>query len=250
MTSKKPAKQAVSNARLVALQKLGLMRDVSAKAELSASQKKKVAAQFKKYHDVANAPKGTYKAQDVSGFFPGQIKAIEKSGITVINGKAYVRQQGYESVKIVKKKYKTGPGMHSTIIGVDYKTDKRKSAFHIIGTPVEIADWRERAARDYYAGNLKDGQFVAWQAYDNSPMARSNTISLDSLFKYESQIKYHGNPDDVRDHMRLVIITVKELKDFDANSKTRRQQNAARYQRKKNEMKTGTRKLTGRIKRK
>lgn len=250
MASKKPAKQAVSNARLVALQKLGLMRDVSAKGELTSSQKKKVASQFKKYHDVANAPKGEYKAQDVSGFFPGQIKAIEKSGIRVINGKAYVKQQGYESVKIVKKKYKTGPGTHETIIGVDYKTDKRKSAFHIIGTPTHIAEWRERAVRDYAAGNLKDGQFVAWQAYDNSPMARSNTISLDSLFKYESQIKYHGNPDEVRDHLRLVIITVKELKDFDANAKTRKQQNASKYQRKKKEMATQTRKLTGRVRRK
>lgn len=250
MASKKPAKQAVSNARLVALQKLGLMRDVSAKADLTASQKKKVANEFKKYHEVANAPKGEYKAQNVSDFFPGQIKELEKAGIKVINGKAYVKQHGYESVKIVKRKYKTGPGTHETIIGVDYKTDKRKSAFHIIGSPVQVANWRERAVRDFAAGNMKDGQFVAWQAYDNSPMMRSNTISLDSLFKYESQIKYHGNPEEVQDHLRLVIITVKELRDFKANEKSRKQQNASKYQRKKKEMKTQTRKLTGRVRRK
>jgi hypothetical protein len=249
MASTKTSKPDVNKARLAALQKLGLMRDVKASA-LSSSQKKAITRDFKKYHDIANAPKGTYKAQDVSDFFPGQIKEIQKSGITVINGKAYVRQQGYESVRIVKKKYKTGPGTHDTIIGVDYKTNKRKSAFHIIGSPVQMASWRERAVRDYAAGNLKEGQFVAWQAYDNSPMARSNTISLDSLFKYESEIKYHGNADEVRDHMRLVIITVKELRDMDANAKSRKQQNADRYQRKKNEKKTQTRKLTGRVRRK
>lgn len=250
MTSKKPAKQAVSNARLVALQKLGLMRDVSAKAELTASQKKKVAAQFKKYHDIANAPKGTYKAQDVSGFFPGQIKAIEKSGVQVINGKAYIRKDNYDSAKIVKRKYKTGPGTHETIIGIERKSGKRKTEFEIVGSPVEIAAWRERLVRDYEAGNLKDGQFVALKAFDNSPMARSNTISLDSIFKYESQIKYHGNPDDVRKGLRLVIITVKELRDLAANEKSRRQVNASKYQRKKKEMQTGTRKLSGRVKRK
>lgn len=250
MTSKKPAKQAVSNARLAALQKLGLMRNVSAKAELTASQKKAVARDFKKYHDIANAPKGTYKAQDVSGFFPGQIKAIRKSGIQVINGKAYIRADNYDTVKIVKKKYKTGPGMHDTIIGIERKSGKRKTEFEIVGSPVEIAAWRERLVRDYAAGNLKDGQYVALKAFDNSPMARSNTISLDSIFKYESNIQYHGNPDDVRAGLRLVIITVKELRDLDANAKSRKQQNAGKYQRKKKEMQTQTRKLTGRVKRK
>jgi hypothetical protein len=249
MASKKASKPDVNKARLVALQKLGLMRDVKA-SDLSSSQKKAITRDFKKYHDIANAPKGTYKAQDVSDFFPGQIKAIQKSGVTVINGKAYIRADNYDSAKIVKRKYKTGPGMHETIIGIERKSGKRKTEFEIVGSPVEIAAWRERLVRDYEAGNLKDGQFVALKAFDNSPMARSNTISLDSIFKYESNIQYHGNPDEVRKGLRLVIISVKELRDMDANAKSRRKQNADKYQRKKKEMKTQTRKLTGRVRRK
>jgi hypothetical protein len=81
-------------------------------------------------------------------------------------------------------------------------------------------------------------------------MARSNTITLDSLYKYESQIKYHDNPDKVRDGLKVVFITVKDLSDFDANTKSRKQVNAEKYQRKKKEKKTQTKKLTGRVKRK
>ena len=250
MANKTSGKPDVSKARLAALKKLGLMRDVSARGNLSASEKKKIAGQWKKYHTVANAPAGEFKTQDVSDFFPGQIKAVERAGITVINGKAYIRSDNYESTKIVKKKYKTGPGTHETILGIERKSDKRKSSFEIIGTPTEIAQWRERLVRDYAAGNLKEGQFVALQAFDNSPMARSNTISLDSIMRYEAQIQYHGDAETVRKGLHLVIITVKELKDLAANERTHQQKNAVARKRRKNESKTGTKKLTGRIRRK
>lgn len=250
MTSKKTAPLSVSNARLVALQKLGLMRDVSAKANLTSSQKRKVADLTKKYHEVATAPKGTYKVQDVSGFFPGQVKALERDGVTVINGKAYVRKDNYQDVRIVKKKFATGPGTHETIIGIERKTDKRKKTFEFIGSPIEQAEWRERLVREYAAGNLKDGQFVALQAYDNSPMARSNTISIESIFKYESQIKYHDDPDKVRRGLKLVIVTVKDFESFSANEKTRKQKGSEKYQRGKKAKQLQVKKLTGRVKRK
>jgi hypothetical protein len=251
MATKSAGKPDVSKARLAALKKLGLLKDVSARGTLSAAQKKSINAQFKKHHAIADAPKGTYRTQDVSSFSPGVIKSIQQSGISVINGKAFIRTENYKTAKIVRKKYKDSTGGTAYLTGVERESaNGRKQTFTIIGSRLEQAQWAERAARDFEAGHLKDGQFVAWQAFDNSPMARSNTITLDSLYKYESQIKYHDNPDKVRDGLKVVFITVKDLSDFDANTKSRKQVNAEKYQRKKKEKKTQTKKLTGRVKRK
>jgi hypothetical protein len=251
MATKSAGKPDVSKARLAALKKLGLLKDVSARGTLSAAQKKSINAQFKKHHAIADAPKGTYHKQDVSQLSPGVRKSLEKSGVSIINGTAFVRTENYKSVKIVRKKYKDSTGAVAYMTGIERETaNGRKKSFTIIGSRLEQAQWAERLTRDWEAAHLKEGQFVALQAFDNSPMMRSNTITLDSLLKYESQIKYHDNAEKVREGLKVVVISVKDLSDFDANTKSRKQVNAEKYQRKKKEKKTQTKKLTGRVKRK
>jgi hypothetical protein len=248
MATKKSAPADASKARLAALKKIGLLPNVSARGKLDDAEKRKVRDAWKKYHTIAEAPKGEFKKQDVSDFFPGQIKAIQKAGVAVINGQAFIRTENYKSVKIVKEKYKSGSET-KYILGVERKTDDRKKEFEVLGSPVEIAAWRERLVRDFEAGRMKDGQYVALKAFDNSPMARSNTVSLQTIFNYESKIQYHDDPDKVRAGLRLVVITVKDLKDFDANTKSAKQKGKDKYHKRKIQKKTQTKKLTGRVQR-
>lgn len=249
MATSKSAKVDVSKARLLALKKVGLLTDVSARGTLTDAQKKKVRTAWTKNHAIATAAPGTFKTQDVSDFFPGQIKAIQKSGIHVVNGKAFIRTDGYKSAKIVKEKYKSDGETHY-ILGVRRHTDKRKSQLDIIGSPTEMAEWRERLLRDYEAGKFKEGQYLSLRAFDNAPMSRLNAVTMQTVFNYESRINYHDNPDKVREGIRLVIIDIKVPGSHDINTKDRKQKRKESRVRAKNEKKTGTRKLSGRVQRK
>lgn len=248
MVTKKSAPADVSKARLAALKKIGLLPNVSARGKLDANDKRKVREAWKKHHVVAEARPGTFKKQSLSDFFPGQIAEIKKSGIDVINGNAYVRTDNYKSVKIERRKYKID-GETKYIIGVERKYDERKKEFEIIGSPVQMAAWQERLVRDFEAGKMKEGEYVALKAFDNSTMARSHTISLQGLFNYESKIKYNDNPEKVRAGIRVVVITVKEMKDLNANEKSQKQKEKEKYHKRKTQKKTQTKKLTGRVKR-
>jgi hypothetical protein len=112
-----------------------------------------------------------------------------------------------------------------------------------------MAAWQERMIRDFEAGKMKEGDYVALKAFDNSTMARSHTLTLQSLFNYESQIKYNDNPDKVRAGIRVVLISVKELKDLNANEKSKKQKEKEKYHKRKTQKKTATKKLTGRVQR-
>lgn len=247
MVTKKSAKVDVSKARLSALKKIGLLPNVSARGNLDASTKKKIATQWKKYHDIANAPKDEFHRQDVSDFFPGQIKSIQASGITVINGKAYVRKEGMKTAKIVKVKYS---GEAGRVLMVERKYNDRKTEREIIGTPVEIAAWRERLVRDYAAGKMKEGDYVGLKAFDNATMARSIGIDLNTIFKYEAQIDYHGKPDEVRKGLRLVVISIKDQKALSENERTSQENQRRKSQVKRKKNQTATRKITTRARRK
>jgi hypothetical protein len=237
-TTKKPD---INKARLLALKKVGVLKDVSGRGNLTDSQKARIRSNWKKYHEVVTAPKGSYTTKDISHYETKEKRALAKSGYKIINDKIYIDKQGNDkaTVKRVTSAVKKPDGKikRETYVVVERKKGERKTETEFIGTATEKEMWRDRLLKEYTAGQFSKGDFIGIKIGDNGIFQRRLYQSIDDIFKYA---EYDFDPRDpgtdkemLLNKMHLVKLSVKDYRDLGATEKSKKQKNSERYQRSK-----------------
>jgi hypothetical protein len=246
-TTKKPD---INKARLLALKSVGVLKDVSARGKLTDSQKATVRKNWKKYHEVVTAPKGTYVKKDVSYYSAKEKKALKDSGYKIIEGKLFIDKQGSDTVSVKRTSNydeKTGKkkAKPDEFIVVVRKKGDRKEETEFIGASLQKEKWRENLLAQYEAGGFKKGDYIGIKIGDNGIFRRRMYGSMNELFAY-AEYDFdpkdggkHGDKDFLLNKMHLVKMSVKDYRDLAATEKTKKQQNSERYQRSKKTKKLG-----------
>lgn len=242
-SNKKPD---ANRARLAALKKLGLLKSIPARGELSDAQKKKIRTEFKKYHDIANAAPGQYKVQSAKALSDSDKKKLKDSGYKIVADKVYLPTQGYDSASIKQvwvRNKKTG--LKEKTLVVTRKKGDRKIEQEYIGKPIEKMQWRDRLLDEYQAGKFKDGDYVGVKLFDNGRFERQTVMSIDVLFRYlEDKKNWHDRDEQkLYDNLHLVKITVHRFSDL-ADDDSRKARDHAKYIASKNRKKTKTLSVT------
>jgi hypothetical protein len=247
MSSKKAQKTTdVNKARLAALKRLGILKDIPSRGNLSDAQKKKVRQEFKKFHAVANASPGEFQKIDITRLSESDKKELKNSGYLIANNKAFIPKQGYDKASI-KQVWKRNPetGYQEKTLQITRKKGDRKVETEYIGKPLEKLEWRERLVREYQAGNFKEGEFIGVKLFDNGKFEREIVLSLDVLFRYLETVKWHDrDTQKLYDNLHLVKIAVKDFRDIGANEKSRKQADHDKYIKRKNSKRNKTLQVT------
>jgi len=261
-TTKKPD---INKARLLALKKVGVLKDVSARGKLTDSQKARVRANWKKYHEIVTAPPNSYSTKNISHYDAKDKKALVKSGYKIIGDKIFLDKQGYDkaTVKRVTRSYMEPGKKHATresYVVVERKKGERKTETEFIGTALEKKAWRDRLLSEYTAGDFNKGDFIGIKIGDNGIFRRRMYQSIDDVFKYaEYDFEPHDPNTDkemLLNKMHLVKMSVADYRDLSITEKSKTEKNRDRYQRSKKAKKLGVTKtkskntLVGRVKRK
>lgn len=238
-TNKKPD---INKARLIALKSVGILKDVPARGKLTDSQKATVRKNWKKYHEIVTAPKGTYVKKDIGHYDAKEKKALANSGYKIIDNKIFIDKQGNDkaTVKRISTRIKK-PGdkkeSYETYVVVDREKSGRKVEREFIGTALQKEGWRANLLSQYQAGEFKKGDYIGIKIGDGGIFQRRMYGSMDEIFAYA---EYDFDPKDsgtdknsLLNKMHLVKMSVKDYRDLAASEKTKKQKNADRYQRSK-----------------
>ena len=238
-TTKKPD---INKARLLALKKIGVLKDVSARKTLTDSQKATVRKNWKKYSEIVTAPKDTFVKKDVSFFDAREKKALEKSGYKIINNKVFIDKQGSDkaSVKRISSRVKGVSDKrekYESYLVVERVKGDRKTEQEFIGSGLQKNNWRDNLLSQYQAGNFQKGDYIGIKIEDGGIFRRRMYQSIDDIFKYASDDFEPKDADTKKEYllekMHLVKMSVKDYRDLAATEKTKKQKNAERYQRAK-----------------
>lgn len=238
-TIKKPD---IAKARLLALKKIGVLKDVSARSTLTKSQKATVLKNWKKYSEIATAPKDTYIKKDISFFENKEKKALEKSGYKIINNKVFIDKQGSDkaTVKRISSRVK-GVGdkreKYESYLVVERVKGDRKTEQEFIGSGLQKNGWRDKLLSQYQAGQFEKGDYIGIKIEDGGIFRRRMYQSIDDVFKYASDDFIPKDADTEKEYllerMHLVKMSVKDYRDLASTEKTKKQKNSERYQRAK-----------------
>jgi hypothetical protein len=240
-TTKKPD---INKARLLALKSVGVLKDVSARGKLTDSQKATVRKNWKKYHEIVTAPKGSFVKKDVSYYTAKEKKALKDSGYKIIDDKLYVDKQGSDSVSVKRmtnydeKSGKKKAKADEFIVVVRKKGD-RKTEEEFIGTSIQKENWRQKLLAQYEAGGFKKGDYIGVKIGEGGIFRRRMYGSLAEIFAYAIDDfeprdgGIHGDKAFLLNQMHLVRMSVKDYRDLASTEKTKKQKNQERYQRAK-----------------
>jgi len=253
-TTKKSLEQ--NKARLAALKKLGLAPSVKIPRKkeetFSKSDRDKISKAWSKYSGIANADKGEFVKKNIKNYTENDRKKLKQSGYVVAGDNVFLPTHGYDSASIKTVWTKDKSGKHVKTLEVVRKAGNRKEETEYIGTRREKMEWRDRLISQYEQGKFKEGDYIGIKVFDNGIFEREIVTSLDKLFQYISQVAWHDrDAQKMLDNLHLVKISIKsgDIRDIAANNKTNKQVNHSNYIRKKNRKATGTKKLSGRVKR-
>lgn len=240
----------VNKSRLAALKKLGVISGIDSRKTLTDSQKKRIRETWKKFHTVANAEKGEYTKRDISKLSKTDKQKLKESGYLITDNKIFIPNQGYDSASIRQSWQKIGGQSRKTLEVVRRKGD-RKIETEYIGKPLEKLEWRDRLIQEYQQGKFKDGEFIGVKVFDNGVFEREIVTNINVLFKYLETVRWHDKDQNkLLDNLHLVKISVRDYRDITANQKTRKEENHAKYIRKKKSKATRTKSLVGKVTRK
>lgn len=249
MSTSKTKKDDPNKARLAALKKLGLLKDIDARKTLPESAKKKIRDNWKKYHRIASAPKSEYFVKDVSHYEVFEKKQLVNSGYAIINGKLYVDKQGAKSVSIKRELTKYGKKKSDQIVTIEIerKRNERKSEIEYVTTNVNKLSLRDKFIQQYEAGKFKPGDYIGIKLYENGAFRRIMYQSIDDVYKYAA---FEFEPNDPRDNkeelqsqMRLVRLGVDHYAERAKDERSKTEINRVRKARAKARKKTATKKL-------
>lgn len=236
----------VNKSRLAALKKLGILKSIPNKGNLTDSQKKQVRKEFKKFHVVANAAPGEYKKQSVKKLSDSDKKKLKDSGYLISGDTAFLPTQGYDSAS-VKQVWTRNPktGLQEKTLQITRKKGDRKTETEYIGKPLEKMEWRDRLISEYQAGKFKEGEFIGVKLFDNGKFEREIVMDINVLFKYLEHVNWHDrDTQKLYDNLHLVKIAVSDFRDIGANEKSRQTVDHNKYVKKKNSKKTKTLRVT------
>lgn len=232
----------VNKTRLLALKKIGVLKDVSARGTLSKSEKEKVRKNWKEYHDIAVAPKSNYKVKDVSHYEPRDIKALKRSGYKVINGKLYVDLQGYDSMKVRRD---------GDFVLIDRAKGNRKTETEFVGTSRLKANWRDKLLEQYSIGGFKKGNFLGLKLFDHGAFHRAMYQSIDAIFNYAEHDFEPNDPKTDKEYLlnnlNLIVVSVRDYRDIVSNEKDRATIRKEKAYRRKKSKGTSTGRLIGKV---
>lgn len=249
MSSAKTKKADPNKARLSALKKLGLLKDVDARKPLTESTKKKIRNYWKKYHTVANAPKSEFYVKDISHYENFEKKQLEKSGYAIINNKLYIDKQGAKDVSIKRSltKYDKKKGKQIVTIEIERKKNGRKGQIEYVTTNIGGLSLRDKFIQQYEAGNFKEGDFIGLKLYENGAFRSVMYQSIDDVFRYA---EFDFVPNDPRDskeelqnNMRLVRMQFDHYSERAQDERPRKEVNKLRRTKSVNSKKTATKNL-------
>lgn len=252
MSSVKPKKDDPNKARLSALKKLGLMKDVDARKSLSDSTKKKIRNEWKKYHAIANAPKSEFYIKDVAHYENFEKKQLEKSGYAIINNKLYINKEGAKAVEITRSLSKYDKSKSKQVVSIEikrYRNGKgdRKYETEFVTTGTNKMTLRERFVQQYQDGKFKEGDYIGIKLYENGAFRRIADHNLDKIYRYA---EYEFEPNDPRtdktklqNDMRLVKLSYDHYSERAATERSKKDINKVRRTKSINSKKTATKKL-------
>lgn len=248
--TKKPVKPDINKERLAALKKIGVISGIDSRKALTDTQKKKIRDVWKKFHVVANAPKGDYTTRSIAKLSDSDKKKLTESGYLISGTKAFIPNQGYDTATIRQKWGKVN-GRQEKVLEIVRKKGDRKIETEFIGKPLDKMEWRDRLIREYQQGKFKQGDFIGVKVFDNGVFEREIVTNIDKLFSYLEKVRWHDqDKNKLLDNLHIVKISVKDYRDIAANQKTRKEENHGKYIRKKNSKKTKTKSLVGKVSRK
>lgn len=239
MSTKKPD---INKARLIALKSVGVLTDVSARGKLTDSQKATVRKNWKKYHEIVTAPKGSFVKKDISHYDSKEKKALAASGYKIINDKIFIDKQGSDkaTVKRISSRIKKDGAKkehYETYLVVQREKSGRKIEQEFIGSGIQKEGWRNNLLSQYQAGDFQKGDYIGIKIGDGGIFQRRMYQSIDDIFKYAEYDFDPKDPGEDKDFllnkMHLVKMSVKDYRDLASTAKTKKEKNADRYQRSK-----------------
>ena len=216
------------------------------KGPLTDAKKKKLKKLTDEWGAIAANPKD-FKKVSIKDLGPASVAALKKTGYKVQGTTAYIPLQGYETAEIKREFKKDKDGTFKRVLTVQRKindpgtTTVRKTAKEIIGSPAEKMTWRDKLQAEHDELKPGDKEVLALKVFDNSPMVRSESWTLEKIFAYAERIKWDTSvlsSETLRDNLHLVLINVKDNNEASIMRSTSQQRSDQR-RRTKNRQKLG-----------
>lgn len=178
--AKKPSQAQINAARIKALQKLGLAKSYDPKAALTKSQQNRVSKLTSQYKNILEY-RSEYVAKDISSYSKKAQAQFKKAGLNVIDGKVYLRKEGYDRVKIDWTITDEGKGRPQI---VRTKKGGIRQEEPIFTSRIEAMNWRDRVLQEYKDKGIKPGNYIGTKFYDNGHVRIQLFTSIESVFDY------------------------------------------------------------------
>lgn len=234
-------KMSTAEARLSALKKLGILKEIKKPTKanpLTKTQEAKIRDVYKSVSAAANTPSNFTKIS-LKNLQKTDIQNLKKSGYMVYGNTAFVGKQGYDKVSIKKDYVKTDDGLKRVVNIVRKTNNGRKIEEEIVASAGDKFNLRERLQEEYTLKRIKNGDYFGLKVFDNGFFERRIFTDFDSMMNYlEHDISVNTkdiSEDDFKNNIHIVKIKIKDISEmYELGESKKKAANRRQYANKKN----------------
>jgi hypothetical protein len=251
--STEKTKRAINDvkAALKQLKKIGVptVQQYDARKSLTKSQKETIRRNFRKYEQIATAP-AEYVKKDATKLSASEKKNLQEKGYQIVGKKLFVEKQGFDSVHMRKKEFKTDDGKKISTVKIIRKKEGFRPETEYVMPKHQFSDLQEYLLKQYERGNFKQGDYMGVKIGRGGRARRVMMLSVDSIYRYlidDFEPKDSGTDKDklIMDTTLIKISTKENLPVFERD---RKEKNRVSRQRSRSR-KAVSNKLVGKVSR-